>query len=268
MSQYMKTAYNLLWLNLALQDKKKTGEKFITPIPEKTVENIINIASQNPNSDILLWVDSMRLTEEQAQWFKKTIAESRISNIKIKDLREIPEYATDGFYEKSEKNSGWRSDKHSLIWRQVDAAKILISFQGDYDQYFYSDTDVTNLKIDSEEIQTAIRECGIVLGGGKFSSGFPWYENQLFGFSKERISRFRLLYQKTISDVRSEARNGYQVYIDFINNELIKNDRIETRSAIFEVRHDGTFAEHKQELNKIDGSKLHPGETQIKRTIR
>lgn len=264
----MKTAYNLLWLGLTLRDKKKADEKFITPIPEKTIENIINIASQNPNSDILLWVDSIRLTEEQAQWFKETITKSGISNVKIKDLREIPEYAADAFYKKSEENKEWRIDKHSLIWRQVDAAKVLISLQGDYDQYFYSDTDVTNLKIDSEEIQTKIRESGIVLGGGKFSSGFPWYENQLFGFSKDRINRFRLLYQKTISDVKLETRNGYQTFVDFINNELIKKDGIETRNSVFEVRHDGTFAEHKQELKKFEGSELLSGETQIKRTIR
>ena len=127
---------------------------------------MLGIAKRNPNVDVKLWVDSKRMTNTQMKWVRNTVGECSSHNMSLLDLRTIPEYNNHYFYNQPDNSPNWRLDKHSLIWRQVDAARILACLQGDYDQVFYSDADITNLRVDSDEVQGRLTRHGIILNGG------------------------------------------------------------------------------------------------------
>ena len=235
-------AYNLLWISPSFP---ASGEGLMQPIPDTTIENMYGIAGRNPNTDVRLWIDSRRMTDAQISWLEQIMEERPSSNMTLHDFRSVPEYTNHSFYNQPDNSPNWRFDKHSLIWRQVDAARILACLQGSYDQIFYSDADVANLVIGSDEIQSRLKKHGIILAGAvDEKSGYPWYENQLFGFDSRKRGFFRLLYDRTLRDVAERRENGYSSYIDLINSELKGREGIDTQDIVFQARYDGTVALH------------------------
>ncbi|MBU1136077.1 MAG: hypothetical protein ABIG37_02270 [Nanoarchaeota archaeon] len=235
-------AYNLLWISPHFPT---SGEEFRQPIPDQTIENIYGIAERNPNTDVQLWIDSRRMTDAQIGWLEKIIGKSSSINMVLHDFRNVPEYNNHSLYNQPDDSPNWRFDKHSLIWRQVDAARILACLQSGQDQVFYSDADVTNLIVDSDEVQSRIKKHGIILAGAvDEKSGYPWYENQLFGFDSRKRDFFRLLYNRTLNDIAVKGEKGYGSYIDLINSELKGREGIDTRDIVFQARYDGTVAIH------------------------
>ena len=107
--------------------------------------------------------------------------------------------------------------KNAILWRQVDAARILACLQGDYEQSFYSDLDVTNLIIDSDEIQEKINKHGLI-AGGVVQNSHLYFENGSFGFSKRKRNFFWNLYCTTQEEARVEKQNGYRSYLNAINS--------------------------------------------------
>jgi len=235
-------AYNLVWLAPTFP---ALGEEFRQPIPEQTIENMYGIAGRNPNSDVQLWIDSKRMTDTQIGWLERMIGNCQSDNMALHDFRHVPEYDNHPLYNQPDDSPNWRFDKHSLIWGQVDAARILACLHSDHDQVFYSDADVTNLVLDSDEIQSRMGKHGIILAGAvDEKSGYPWYENQLFGFDGRKRGFLRQLYDRTLRDVTTKGENGYGSYIDLINSELKAREGIDTRDIVFQARHDGTVALH------------------------
>jgi len=252
-----KQAYNLLWVR---PDFAKQGEAFRQPIPSKTVENMRGIAIRNTGVDVRLWIDSGRMAESQMRWLRDMLGETPSGNMSLHDLRSIPEYNNQYLYNQCETSQEWRFNKHSLIWRQVDAARILVCLQGDYDQEFYSDADVTNLEINSEEVQSRLAKHGIILGGGIGDSGYAWYENQLMGIDRRGRNFFRALYDRTVKEVM-RGENGYGAYIDLINSELKRKMGIDTKEIVFQSRYDGTVAQHPEGQSELSEGAFKPGES-------
>lgn len=240
-------AYNLIWLSPKMSAGRSEVGQFYPPIPDDTVKNILGIAERNPKVDVRLWIDSKRLNEPQMEWLGEMITKCPTGNLSLQDLRTIPSYDQNSFYNQPDTSDNWRIDKHSLIWRQVDAARLLSCLQGDYEQVFYSDADVTNLNIESEDVQRRLFDHGVILSGFVDNKGFPMYENQMFGFDHRIRSLFNGLYERTIRNVMTKAENGYPSYIDFINHELKEKVGIDTKEVVFECRHDGTVAHHPDE---------------------
>lgn len=235
-------AYNLLWIAPTFS---ASGEEFRQPIPDQTIENMYGIAGRNPTTDVQLWIDSRRMTGTQMDWLEEMIGKCQSGNMALRNFRDVPEYGNHPLYNQPDNSPNWRFDKHSLIWRQVDTARILACLQSGQDQVFYSDADVTNLVLDSDEVQNRIKKHGIILAGAvDEKSGYPWYENQLFGFDGRKRVFFRQLYDRTLRDVATKGENGYGSYIDLINSELKGRDGIDTREIVFQARYDGTVALH------------------------
>lgn len=249
-------AYNLLWIAPTFVAADAREEPFREPIPTKTVENMLSIAARNPTADVRLWVDSKRLTKAQMSWLQEIATSCPSGNMSIQDLRTIPAYNQHPLFNQPDTSPNWRSDKHSLIWRQVDTARILACLQGNYDQSFYSDADITNLNVNSEEVQQQLARHGVILSCVTAGGGGIGFENGLFGFNKSRRGIFDLLYIETLRNVVNRTQNGYQTLIDFFNfNSEVRRLGINKDEIGFEARYDGTCALHPaQQSNASLGS--------------
>jgi hypothetical protein len=234
-------ALNLLWI----YPEFLSGDKeYFQPIPDKTIENIFFVCGQNPAIDVRLWIDKQRLTLQQINFIKSLEELCPSKNLIVRDLREISAYASEPLFNKSDSSSDWRWNKHSLIWQQVDAARILACLDGSYDQSFYADADITNLKIENQIIQSIMRNHGLILAGGVGSTGYAWYENQMFGFTPTHRDFFEALYKRSLEDAYTHKQNGYGAFIDLINEIVKTQKQIDTKEIVFSVKHDGTFAHH------------------------
>lgn len=220
----MKSAsYNLLWI--------PNGRGRI--IPQEYLENLSLIANQNANHDVRFWIDSQRITSPEMSRLEKAVDESQARNISLQDLREIPEYQNEPLF--SRYDYGLTKEKHSLVWQQVDAARILACLQGNYDQSFYSDLDIINLKIDSDEVQEKMKKYGVVLCG--LENGR--LENGLFGFDKRRTELFQNVYGAVLEKTKKFNENGYSVHIGLLRKAL----QNELNEIIFIPKWSHTFIE-------------------------
>ncbi len=237
-------AYNLLWLTPRFATP---SEPFRQPIPAKTLENMIRIAQKNPAANVRLWVDSKRMSDSQMEWLRRIGRENSTSNLQLLDLRTIPEYDENYLFQQEDMSPNWRDNKHSAIWRQVDAAKLFVCLQGDYDQVFYSDTD-TIIPVDSNEVQRRLVRHGLVVGGGLSDEGRAWFENQAFGFNRDRLNFFRILYYKTMEGMMRGPDNGYATFIDSMRKLMGS----ESNEVVMKFEHDGTYAHHPE--GQVSGS--------------
>ncbi|MBI2103219.1 hypothetical protein HYT55_05225 [Candidatus Woesearchaeota archaeon] len=242
-SDLQTKAYNLLWVAPRLPEQRVRYVNFQSPMPAKTVENVRGIAQRNKSVDVRLWVDSERITAEQYGWLEKMTKDCPSRNLSLSDLRMIAEYREEELYRQPDTNPDWRANKQSLIWRQVDAARILVCLQGDYDQIFYSDADVKSLRVNARKVQRPLQKYGMVFCYHT-PLGIP--ENGLFGFTRREKDSFRRLYNQTVRYVKDFEHNGYHPYVQFLDQ--IEMDRgipsEEMRFAVFVKDFDGTEAVH------------------------
>jgi len=235
-------ALNFLWLNLDFPAKPDPEDGSIRePLPLRYVENIRKAGGANPGADIVLWVDSMRLTERQLVFLQESLEQDR-PNVRLRDLRSIRDYRRQPLYNQPETNPDWRrGSKHSLIWRQVDAAKILISLQGDYDQSFFCDLDYSHLPINGEKIQGMLGKHSFMVGSGSDSST-TGIENQLWGFARSRRPFFETYYE-TALERAEKGFNAWSSLCDKVRLELHKKEGIPLEEICFPASNDGTMAE-------------------------
>ncbi len=235
-------AYNLMWVAPRLPPKDGV---FYQPIPAKTVENMGGIAERNRGVDVRLWVDSQRVTEAQMEWMRGITAEFSCQNLSLCDLRTLDDYNREPLYSQPDTNPNWRIFKGSLIWKQVDAARILACLhclEKGYEQAVYSDADITNLVVDSKDVQHKLRKYGIIISG----SDRLVYENGLFGFSKTKQEWCRQLYEETVKSFSGDLnRNGYSAFSDWITEHARRGD-INMRTILFYPKFDGTEARHNE----------------------
>ncbi len=208
-SQVQKSqVLNFLWLNLDLPAKPDPEDGSIRkPLPEEYIGNVRAAGERHPHAEVDLWVDSKRLTEKQIAYLK-AVTEIDRPNVHIKDLRTIPAYDKEALYNEGETNEHWRSGWSGKIWLQVDAAKILISLQGNFDQSFFADLDHAHLDIESKEVQTMIGKHGLLIGSAY--EGGSSIENQLWGFEPRQRPFFETYYEKALRS----AYNGYNGFGD------------------------------------------------------
>ncbi|MDE2336983.1 MAG: hypothetical protein KGL10_06705 [Alphaproteobacteria bacterium] len=202
---------NFLWLNLDLPAKPDPEDGSIRkPLPDEYIENVREAGRRHPNAEIDFWVDSKRLTEKQLVYLK-AVTELDLPNVHIKDLRTIPAYNKEKLYNEGETNSNWRSGWSGKIWLQVDAAKILISLQGDFDQSFFADLDHAHLDIESKQVQGMLGNHGLLIGSA--SEKYIGIENQLWGFER----RQRVFFEKYYKAALGSAYKGQNGFADLVN---------------------------------------------------
>ncbi|MBP7708794.1 hypothetical protein KA107_03840 [Candidatus Pacearchaeota archaeon] len=235
--------YNLVWIPPRKPVGRILKKEFHQPIPTKTLENIESIATKNPNARVRLWTDSRRITPGQMNWLDAMVGRHQTGNLVLDDLAAIPAYSSETFYSHEDTSCNWRLAKHSLIWRQVDSARILACLQNTLGQTYYSDADITNLLIDAEEVQTPIRKHGIIVSGMIGEYGSIAYENQLYGFDQRRRDFFHDLYLDTLRIAKEEKENGWQILISRIRKYASTNN-IPQKEIVFKPTYDGTEANY------------------------
>ncbi|MFN7112994.1 MAG: hypothetical protein ACK4PK_01390 [Alphaproteobacteria bacterium] len=213
----MSRVLNFIWINLDFPSPKTAAAlPFQRPMPPQYIDSIINAANHNPDTQIKLWIDSKRLTQEQRLFLQEQLSAGS-ANAALSDLRDIPAYDREALYNKPETSRFWRDDKKSLIWRQVDAAKVLICLQGNFDQVFFADADLAGFKTSDEALQKKIRTHGIFVNQGP---DYPLIENQMWGFdSARRRPFFEALYKDTLKQAY-KGENGWMSLVNMVDQML------------------------------------------------
>ncbi len=194
---------------------------------------------RHPQAEMVLWVDSKRLTEKQMAYLKQSIEEG-LPNVHLKDLRSIRAYGRQHLYNKAEKNSKWRNcGQTAVIWRQVDAAKILVSLQGNYDQTFFADLDHAHLDIGSRKIQGMLKNHGLMIGSS--NSYYASLENQLWGFDRSREKFFKQYYTKALIAAYLH-QNAYSTLLRKVRKDIVKKEKIPSEEICLLIDSDGTSA--------------------------
>lgn len=261
-----KQALNFLWISIGYPTAEKQAQAGTVqcPIPEQYVANVANTAAANPTVDVHLWVDKKRHTPEELEALSQTLEANLTSNnIQIRDLNEISRYQC-RFFASAETSPGWRLDKHSLIWRQVDAAKFLVCFEGHYDQVFFADLDASNIDINSTAMQTPITEHGMVFAYQDLN-GQTNLENGFFGFTPTRKHVFKSAYESAYLDSERAqqknyldvARNGYEHLLLALNTEFKKMSLTNPAEVGYEVSYLSISAHHPTRANQY-GTTLSP----------
>lgn len=234
-------AFNFLWLNLDLPARPDPEDGSIRePIPPRYIDNLRKAGLENPATDIILWVDSKRLSEKQFAFLQAAV-ELDMPNTHVKDLRSIPAYDRAPLFNEPETNPNWRnSGQTSIIWRQVDTAKVLVSLQGDYDQSFFADLDHAHLAINSAQVQGMLKDTGIMIGSQ--GAGTLTIENQLWGFTRERRPFFETYYVAALKKAY-KGENAWDALCTKAYNELHKNEGLSQSRFVLPINDDGTSAE-------------------------
>jgi hypothetical protein len=234
--------FNFLWLNLDLPAPPDPDDGSIRePLPAKYVENVREAGRAHPTTEIVLWVDSKRLTERQLTFLQHSI-EDQLPNVHLKDLRSIPAYDQEPLYNQAETDPCWRNyGKNTLIWRQVDAAKVLVSLQGNYDEVFFADLDHAHLSITSPPVQQMLETHGLMVGS--ISDSELTVENQLWGFRRSRQKFFEQYYDRALRAANA-GLNGWAELVTKVNGELVATQGIPIEEICLLINDDGSQAEH------------------------
>jgi len=217
---------NFIWLPLKFAVPNQT---YYDPIPPEYLQNAVKSGMNNPDVDVYLWVDSKRLTSRQLTFLEGNTS----GNLTISNLRTIDGYSKEPLFQQEDETFNWRQNKHSLIWRQVDAARILICLHtlANYDQVFYADMDIVPLNVKSARIQSALFNHGIILAGNINQIGQVRHENQMFGFDSKQRGFFEILYSDTLRDATKDRPvNGHPALVHLIDREF-KN--IDLKSILY-----------------------------------
>lgn len=253
--------YNLVWLTPRFVTSQPEGAPVYPLFRPETTQNMLDIARRNPGVDVRIWVDSQRHSSKQLGWLEAQTAKA--NNLSALDLRDLREFRDTPFYSE-EDQANWRADKTSLIWRQVDAARLLVCREdlgNSIDQTFYSDMDINNLTVNSPQVQKPLQKHGLIVAGIFYESflgssearhAFS-LENSVLGFTKNRSDFVNELYQSTVEDVTKNNQNGYYSLIVLATKRLRIAERVDLKEAIFPFKSDGTQAMHPDPIQ--DGSK-------------
>ncbi|TAL39137.1 MAG: hypothetical protein EPN97_02965 [Alphaproteobacteria bacterium] len=234
-------AVNFLWINLDLPAPPDPEDGSVRqPLPQRYIANVRGAAAARPDAQFLLWMDSKRLTPRQWEFLQGSL-EDELPNAHLKDLRSIPAYDHESLYNEGETNPKWRdSGQRSLIWRQVDAAKILISLQGKYDQTFFADLDHAHLDIDSEKVQRMLFKNGLMIGSS--GSSCLSIENQLWGFVPARRKFFEEYYKTGLKSAH-KGSNAWNDLVCKVDKELIGRENLKMTDICLPIDGDNTSAE-------------------------
>lgn len=195
-----KRIVNYLWAN---PFKFNADEQdALCGVPMNYIDKAIENAMRYPDARFIVWIDKNHMDQISSYFAASHLYIRGTSNIELRDLNEIKRYQDLETFNMT--SSGFRQ-----VWARADLARLLAMEYCldtlEADETFYSDFDVGDIAIYSEEALMAIEKNGLVFGAtihGRLENGY-------FGFSKSEPTKFLSdLINKTIDDAY-RGDNGY-----------------------------------------------------------
>ncbi len=213
----MSSVLNFIWINLEFANETNGKDAPLAPpMPSAYLAGAMAAADHNADMTVRLWIDGKRMTGAQKDFLKNEIATGG-SKLQLVDLRGIPAYDRESLYNWRETNLRWRDDKKSLIWRQVDAAKVLVCLQGGFDRVYFADMDLAATPLHEDTFQKKIDTYGLFVNQ---SPSYPVIENQMWGFdAARRMDFFETLYKRTLKEAY-KGENGWQPLVQHVEEKL------------------------------------------------
>lgn len=213
----MSSVLNFIWINLDFANETKGKDApMVQPMPSAYLAEAMAAANRQADMTVRLWVDGKRLTTAQKDFLRDEVATGG-GKLQMADLRDIPAYDREPIYNWRETNPRWREEKKSLIWRQVDAAKVLVCLQDGFERVYFADMDLAQTPLQDETFQKKIDTFGLFLNQ---SPTYPVIENQMWGFdAARRMDFFETLYKRTLKEAY-KGDNGWQPLVKHVEEKL------------------------------------------------
>jgi hypothetical protein len=209
---------NYLWLRPA-ENCQRAVKKTEDIIPPFLVQNILENREINRAPDIQLqfWHNPEHFPVNATNVLMKIAS----SGIKLMDLRSLSDYTREPLYAYQDTAPDALKNQNSLLWRQIDAAKILIMMRSlpEDGQAISSDMDIKGIDVHSPKVQNPLSMYGVLLGAhGTFNRrlGYDCMENQLLGMDDRQKSFFQETYEDTLrmATRAKNPQNGYETLIN------------------------------------------------------
>lgn len=208
---------NFVWIQATRLNLPETLDEVVCPVPTELMINVEDIAAQNPDVPVSLWVDIYGIGGHPERVIGAMHESVKEPNVTIKPLDSIPAYTTNPLFEKESISYGNPFDP---IWQQVDLARLYVIrhclITEGRDAAIYSDMD-RNLNarplLSANPFKAALKilsDKGIVIGRDKAMTN-P--ENQFIGVAQSQMSFLTdVLMPKTARSIE-EGKNGWEGHV-------------------------------------------------------
>ncbi len=214
-------------------------------LPEDYLQNLTTIATEHPDWQLQLWVDSQRSSPQCVTSLQTYLQQQGLHNIQLQDLQTIPAYAQDAlmatrqfqtFYPRAP-YEGSRSEQH-LFEKQIDLTKLYILRHGaeanPTETHAFSDLDIRA----APSLPHALAQQGFAIGSFRQLS----LENQFFAFAPAQFHLLQQLFQLTRDhchhysvDSSPLPSNGFTAVREFLYDFERKQGREPLREALVRV---------------------------------
>jgi hypothetical protein len=209
---------NYIWI--CEEDHSAVPQAGSCYVPLYKFDRAYKNARKYPDTDFIIWMDYERLDDSSRFFFESHFYLNASDNTQVRDLNELESYSNDALFKPEEEYN---------IFQQADYARLLVlqdCFENaNYDDVFYSDLDVKNVRVESARVANRLAQFGMVfpepLGGNKGG-----IENSYMGFRRGQGESFL---QDTLipftRDRIKDEENGFGAFIDAIDTWMAAQDK-------------------------------------------
>lgn len=199
---------NYLWLNSELPSSQDYGR-----VPDVLVNNVLDTHNANPNVNFSFWND----LNKWSVYGQNQLAKIETEGIKLCDIKSYPEFTNCTLF-----TQDISTQRDRLIkWRQIDLAKVMIASitLPMFEQTFFSDMDISGLKVDCPKVQEPMLKHGLIVGAGKSIRALN-FENQFFGFDQRNMDflDYLLTMTKMVTTI-ADGDNGYHILLRALSSK-------------------------------------------------
>ncbi len=162
-----RTLVNYIWVSESPLDENSD----FLGIPPEQLERTLRNTQEYDEADVVLWLDYKKLDPETRGQLAQDANPFNLPNIQIRDLNTVPDYTTNPL----------TAEDDVQLFVKVDMARLQVLSHGfkttDYNEIYYADMDVPDLKLRSPELKDIMDKYGLTLG--------QYYEDEIEGMCYE-----------------------------------------------------------------------------------
>lgn len=230
---------NFVWGNMVKAGKNGAPECLI---PLDNIRRAIDNANKYPGADFNIWIDHDFLDDSTLFWLDSVLyAEGKNSNVTFHNLRDIPDYANNSFFDSEQT---YNSRYHiTSVYGRADYARILVldhcmKTEPNRDRIYYSDMDSTDIRLN--ETEEVIKREGLVTTAITMAGAEHVPHNGFIGIAPHAPAikaHFAAFVQNTADLMKSHNGAmikdlGYKSFAQFLNDIGIDYANEHNRVAI------------------------------------